>query len=76
MSQSLPTNENELSMQLPFLVTNWLAHYGGEDSSEEVRRIRRAASNLASAFAEIGAFGQAVQVRYIIFSSSPVCKAL
>lgn len=58
---------------LPFLVTHWLAHYhkqpAQESSStttpeerEAIQRIRRAASELSSAFHALGSFGTTSRV--------------
>ena len=65
--------------ELPFLVTNWLAHFSSSSSSAAAemnepdsaetkqqalarQRIRHAASELASAFSTLGAFGTAARV--------------
>ena len=66
----------DLSQELPFLVTNWLAQFGtqSQTSSSHVdseiegertaalARIHRAASDLAVAFASLGSFGTAIRV--------------
>lgn len=52
--------EANISQELPFLVTNWLANYrspSGDAGCEAEKRIRDAAAELASAFASAGAFG-------------------
>lgn len=65
--------------ELPFLVTHWLAHHPSssynyatptsntQDEEERrrdaMRRIRRAAADLALAFQDLGAFGVASRVR-------------
>lgn len=58
---------------LPFLVTHWLAHYHNHptqdlssattpEEREAIHRIRRAASELSSAFHALGSFGTTSRV--------------
>lgn len=61
---------------LPFLVTHWLAHYNNQQQGQEessatertpeerdaIQRIRRAASELSSAFHALGSFGTTSRV--------------
>jgi hypothetical protein len=58
---------------LPFLVTQWLAKYGGEQKEGEMTdpkqqqaldTIRRATTDIASAFSSLGAFGTTYRVSY------------
>jgi hypothetical protein len=82
MSEGNP-NDDASHNELPFLVTNWLAHYtgasrissGNDCDSEEGRKrvtaenqIRQAASQLAVAFSSLGAFGTIIPVRRQIFT--------
>jgi hypothetical protein len=51
--------------ELPFLVTHWLSnfHTGNDgDKDDAVRRLHEAASQMASAFSDLGMFGTANQV--------------
>jgi hypothetical protein len=72
----LATNNN-LQQELPFLVTHWLANYGTnsadtttnnppacsqDERQEAMARIRRATSEIASAFATLGAYGTTFRV--------------
>lgn len=58
------------SEEMPFLVTHWLANYGATptvgrtnpEEQEAVNRIRKAASEIASALSTLGAYGTTVQV--------------
>lgn len=43
--------------ELPFLVTHWLSNFDGDENNEAVKRLRSAASEVASAFSDLGAFG-------------------
>jgi hypothetical protein len=55
---------------VPFLITHWLAHYGGQNKEgmedpqrkEATERIRKATSEIASAFASLGAYGTTFRV--------------
>ena len=56
---------------LPFLVTHWLAHYQDSSGSTEgrteeeraaIRQIRRAATELSTAFHALGSFGTTTRV--------------
>ena len=91
---------NQISQDLPFLVTHWLANYnenngnGNNGNNEETARtastttttntavddlqtmqrraeamakIRKATSDIASAFASLGAFGTTSRVRTYVF---------
>ena len=59
-----------LSGEIPFLVTHWLSNYeksnssGSQDNSEKIAmaKIRSAASEIASAFASLGAYGTTLRV--------------
>ena len=63
--------------ELPFLVTHWLAGYHhrsttadavpaeSEEQTKAVQTIERAANDLASAFATLGAFGTASRVSFV-----------
>lgn len=64
-------DHNATAPDLPFLVTHWLANYSNEASQSDSRdrngedavlRIRRAASQIASAFSVLGAYGTASRV--------------
>jgi hypothetical protein len=57
--------------ELPFLVTHWLANFDTptSESQDAVQRIRDAASEMASAFSQLGLFGTLHPV------SSPPCPA-
>jgi hypothetical protein len=52
--------------ELPFLVTHWLSnfHASNEDAANDdaVRRLQDAASQMASAFTDLGVFGTANKV--------------
>ena len=57
--------------EMPFLVTHWLANYGAAstvvgtknvEQQEALDRIRKATSEIASAFESLGAYGTAIQV--------------
>ena len=58
------------SEEMPFLVTHWLANYGAAstvgtrnmEQQEALDRIRKATSEIASAFESLGAYGTAIQV--------------
>ena len=67
--------------ELPFLVTHWLENYGrntvdftmntssdcpNDERQEAVARIRRATSEIASAFATLGAYGTTFQVSSLL----------
>ena len=72
-STSRATSEEDASTgaaeQLPFLVTHWLSQYSSNTASESLEeqealdRVRRATSELAGAFASLGAYGTAMRVR-------------
>jgi len=65
--------------ELPFLVTHWLSGYAAhsthaqqqqpvvseEEQAPALQKIQRAASELSSAFATLGAFGSAPRVRVL-----------
>jgi hypothetical protein len=57
---------NDNAAEIPFLVTHWLANYETKEKKEEhqdaIQRIRKATSDIASAFASLGAYGTAFQV--------------
>lgn len=68
---------HRVQQELPFLVTHWLANYGQSsnlvtssesprnlhvEQHEAVVRIRRASSEIASAFATLGAYGTRFRV--------------
>ena len=67
---------DERRMDLPFLVTHWLAHYQRGDAAasssstpgrtaeetQAIRRIHRAAADLSSAFQALGSFGTTTRV--------------
>jgi hypothetical protein len=57
---------NDNAAEIPFLVTHWLANYETKEQKEEhlraIQRIRKATSDIASAFASLGAYGTAFQV--------------
>lgn len=66
-------SEEDRSPEIPFLVTHWLANYNvglpgkesnvvNPDQEAALDRIRKAASDIASAFAVLGAFGQSLPV--------------
>jgi hypothetical protein len=65
-----PSDSNEAAAQpdLPFLVTHWLANYGGTrqvtdpQTQEAMDIIRKATSEIASAFASMGSFGTSIRV--------------
>lgn len=61
-------NSNRLNpSELPFLVTHWLSNFQTGlhgDNHDAVRRLHDAASQLASAFSDLGMFGTANQVRF------------
>lgn len=75
----VPPTSASVQMELPFLVTHYLANYRPGDGSHgkagsrtdprhdqrqaAVERIRRAATDLADAFEALGAFGTAMRVR-------------
>ena len=74
----LPPTAASVQMELPFLVTHYLASYRPRDGTygagsspadphhdqqAAVERIRRAATELAGAFEALGAFGTAMRVR-------------
>ena len=52
---------------LPFLITHWLSNFkpGQEDGGDArgISRVHKAAAELASAFRDLGAYGQALNVR-------------
>ena len=64
--------------ELPFLVTHWLANFekNGRSGNEQARecerlamaKIRRATSEIASAFASLGAYGTTLRVSEILLS--------
>ena len=70
------TDRTTATTDLPFLVTHWLAHYNHQseqgnqsftagrtpEEQEAVKRIRRAASELSSAFHALGSFGTTSRV--------------
>ena len=69
----LPSNESlsslSTSSEVPFLVTHWLANYNGGNTTnlspqqkEAIEKIRKATSQIASAFTSLGAFGQSMPV--------------
>jgi hypothetical protein len=55
---------------VPFLVTHWLANYEGQNKEEKedlqrkeaMERIRKATSEIASAFASLGVYGTTFRV--------------
>ena len=61
-----------IRQEIPFLVTHWLANYGkniindGEEIQDPERiaisKIQRATSEIASAFATLGAYGKTLRV--------------
>jgi hypothetical protein len=59
-------NDSKLNpSELPFLVTHWLSNFqAGDGKDDALRRIHEAASQMASAFTDLGMFGTANQVRY------------
>lgn len=69
-SSTLSNNESNPA-DIPFLVTHWLANYDTkektDESQQEIRRIRKATSDIASALASLGAFGTAFQVSLVSF---------
>jgi hypothetical protein len=56
--------------EIPFLVTHWLANYKskategeeGPEHEQAMQRIRKATSEIASAFSSLGAYGTSYQV--------------
>lgn len=64
-AESQAAVDDSIETELPFLVTHWLSNYANkkgrkEDGDEDaIRRVRKAASDLASAFSSLGAFGSA-----------------
>ena len=60
----------QISQEIPFLVTHWLANYeksksnasGDEEEKAAMAKIRHAASEIASAFATLGAYGTTLRV--------------
>lgn len=68
----LPSNdesESSSSSEVPFLVTHWLANYKGGSNNNltpeqkvAISKIRKATSEIASAFSSLGAFGQSLPV--------------
>mmetsp|Transcript_9846 Transcript_9846/g.23194 ORF Transcript_9846/g.23194 Transcript_9846/m.23194 type:complete len:2231 (+) Transcript_9846:109-6801(+) len=67
-----PSNHESSSSEVPFLVTHWLANYNGGGSTTTtnnklnpeqkaaIDKIRKATSEIASAFSSLGAFGQSM----------------
>ena len=61
---------NQNAADVPFLITHWLAHYGEQKKGETedpqrkeaMERIRKATSDIASAFTSLGAFGTTFRV--------------
>lgn len=72
----LSDGAQQISQEIPFLVTHWLSNFGnssgttaitGTEVSQDhqriaVAKIRRAASELASAFSSLGAYGTTLRV--------------
>lgn len=68
-SMTAPANDmlssGAASSELPFLVTHWLANYrvlggqgtGDRQRDEAIERLRNAASEMATAFSAVGAYG-------------------
>ncbi len=62
--------QQQISQEIPFLVTHWLANYekskstasGDEKQKAAMAKIRNAASEIASAFATLGAYGTTLRV--------------
>ena len=62
--------QQQISQEIPFLVTHWLANYekskstgsGDEKEKAAMAKIRNAASEIASAFATLGAYGTTLRV--------------
>lgn len=62
--------QQQISQEIPFLVTHWLANYekskstgsGDEKEKAAMARIRNATSEIASAFATLGAYGTTLRV--------------
>jgi hypothetical protein len=56
--------------ELPFLVTHWLSNFQARheegDNDDAIRRIHDAASQMASAFSDLGMFGTANKVRGVL----------
>jgi hypothetical protein len=73
-----------VAQETPFLVTHWLSEYemryspqgtneeGFEARQDALKRIRRAASELASAFSAIGAYGTTSKVRNFAAASAEI----
>eukprot|EP00980_Cylindrotheca_fusiformis_P006269 scaffold1340_cov122-Cylindrotheca_fusiformis.AAC.12 len=66
MNSDNPTIDKK---DIPFLVTHWLANYSAapadddkDKNQEAIQRIRKATSDIASAFASMGAYGTSFQV--------------
>lgn len=65
--------QQQISQEIPFLVTHWLANYekskstgsGDEKEKAAMAKIRNAASEIASAFATLGAYGTTLRVSCI-----------
>lgn len=78
----------DLAPELPFLVTHWLANFSlgtqniqHDKNSDALNKIRKAAEDLASAFVDIGAFGNYMtQVSFTSGSyltcSSCICQTI
>ena len=62
--------EKDNSMSgLPFLITHWLSHYASSSThidTEAHKRIEKATQDLASVFADVGAFGSILPVSSLI----------
>ena len=73
-----PPPETVNQADLPFLVTHWLAHFGENDGQNDakpeqqaaLKRIRHAASEIASAFASLGSYGISRRVSCLCSESS------
>jgi hypothetical protein len=77
-STEMTHGANQIQQELPFLVTHWLANYGNNnnivgatgttasalerDRQEAIARIRRATTEIASAFRTLGAYGTTFRV--------------
>lgn len=83
IKMSDPTNGTSSSSDLPFLVTRWLSDYGSGSASrsdstnngdeektsqqDAIERVQRATAELANAFADLGVFGVALNVRCVVY---------
>jgi len=61
--------ESNASTDLPFLITHWLANYNANtedpDKKQALEQMKKATSQLASAFSTLGAFGTTIRVSEI-----------